>query len=96
MSAQQIPAVRNVCDASHGRLHGLRRGVPCKHRRNRVGVSNQNAPCKTAGVRKAVNPPYGLAHTEDLFMSNLQTCRTSDFSKQEAAAGPQRAAALAA
>ena len=29
---------------------------------------------RIAGVRKTVNPPYGLDHAEDLFMSNLQTC----------------------
>ena len=32
-------------------------------------------PRSWAGVRKTVNPPYGLDHAEDLFMSNLQTCR---------------------
>ncbi len=35
---------------------------------------NKKRQAQSSGIRKTVNPPYGYAHTEDLLMSNLQTC----------------------
>ena len=48
-------------------------------------------------MRKTVNPPYGLDHAEDLFMSNLQTCWRQTFCQNRLrTASPQGIAALAA
>ena len=50
-----------------------------------------------AVVRKTVDPPYGLDHTEDLFLSNLQTCRRRMACQNRlAAASTQGIVALAA
>ena len=61
-----------------------------------VTRTKQNAATQT-GVRKTVNPPYGLDHVEDLFMSNLQTCwRRTVCQNRLRTASPQGIAALAA
>ena len=44
-----------------------------------------------------MNPPYGLDHTEDLFMSNFQTCRRQTACQNRLrTASTQGIAALAA
>ena len=52
----------------------------------------------SGGVHKAVNPPYGIEHTEDLLTSNSQTCwrRTVCQNRLLQIARPQGIAALAA
>ena len=83
-----------------------RRRSGCKHvalppAAAEVSPSAKLAPNKKQlalpGVRKTVDPPYGLDHTEDLFMSNLQTCwRRTVCQNRLVAASPQGIAALAA
>lgn len=60
-------------------------------------MSKKSSTSIDGGVRKTVNPPYGLDHAEDLFMSNLQTCwRQRVCQNRLRTASPQGIAALAA